>query len=78
MSAPGGPHPAATALVFSPADDIGRMLGDVRRSLAGLGYEHYNPIMSLCTLGLPVSPALKLTDFGVDVEKGEVVELVVR
>lgn len=73
------PLPVCGILSELPADDIGRMLGDVRRSLAGLGYEHYNPIMSLCTLGLPVSPALKLTDFGVvDVEKGEVVELVVR
>lgn len=73
------PLPVCGILSELPADDIGRMLGQVRKSLEGLGYEHYNPIMSLCTLGLPVSPALKLTDFGVvDVEKGEVVELVVR
>ena len=52
------------------------MLGEVRKSLEALGYEHYNPIMSLCTLGLPVSPALKLTDRGlIDVEKGAVVPL---
>lgn len=71
------PLPVCGILSELPADDIGRMLGQVRRSLEGLGYEHYNPIMSLCTLGLPVSPALKLTDVGlVDVEKGEVVNLV--
>lgn len=71
------PLPVCGILSELPADDIGRMLGQVRKSLEGLGYEHYNPIMSLCTLGLPVSPALKLTDVGlVDVEKGEVVNLV--
>ena len=48
------------------------MLVAVRRILK----RHYNPIMSLCTLGLPVSPALKLTDRGlVDVVKGKIVPL---
>lgn len=42
----------------------------VRKSLTDLGYVHNNPIMSVATLGLPVSPALKLTDKGlVDVKK---------
>ncbi len=49
----------------------------VRESLEGLGYRHGNPIMSLGTLGLPVSPALKLTDKGlVDVKQGAVVPLI--
>ena len=70
------PLPVCGILSELPADDIGRMLGEVRKSLETLGYEHYNPIMSLCTLGLPVSPALKLTDRGlIDVEKGAVVPL---
>ena len=44
-----------------------------------LGYRHNNPIMSLGTLGLPVSPALKLTDKGlVDVKQGAVVPLIVE
>ena len=44
-----------------------------------LGYVHNNPIMSVATLGLPVSPALKLTDKGlVDVKKGEIVPLIVN
>ena len=69
--------PVAGILSDEPADEIGRMLGKVRKSLISLGYRHYNPIMSLCTLGLPVSPALKLTDCGlVDVVKGEIVPLV--
>ncbi|KMZ55131.1 adenine deaminase C-terminal domain-containing protein [Dorea sp. D27] len=71
------PLPVAGILSEEPADAIGRMLGRVRKSLISLGYRHYNPIMSLCTLGLPVSPALKLTDCGlVDVVKGETVPLI--
>lgn len=53
-------------------------LKSVRESLEELGYRHNNPIMSLGTLGLPVSPALKLTDVGlVDVKKGCIVPLIV-
>ena len=51
----------------------------VRSSLEELGYRHSNPVMSLGTLGLPVSPALKLTDRGlVDVKRSEVVPLIVE
>ena len=43
-----------------------------------LGYQHYNPIMSLSTNTLPVSPALKITDRGlIDVEKMEIVNLII-
>lgn len=73
------PLPVCGILSELPADEIGTLLGQVRKSMEDLGYHHYNPIMSLCTLGLPVSPALKLTDCGlVDVVKGEVVPLVVQ
>ncbi len=52
-------------------------LKKVRESLRALGYRHSNPIMSLGTLGLPVSPALKLTDMGlVDVRQSVVVPLI--
>ena len=55
----------------------GADLHEVRESLHALGYTHRTPIMSLCTLGLPVSPALKLTDKGlVDVRAGQLVELI--
>lgn len=70
------PLPVAGILSDRPIDEIGPDLKKVRNSLFQLGYRHYNPVMSLCTLGLPVSPALKLTDRGlVDVIKGEIVEL---
>lgn len=43
-----------------------------------LGYKHYNPIMSFCTLSLPVSPALKITDKGlIDVTESKVVNLII-
>jgi adenine deaminase len=54
------------------ADKISR----IREAMIELGYEHYNPIMSLSTNTLPVSPALKLTDKGlIDVEKMKVINL---
>ncbi|MNW20836.1 Adenine deaminase [compost metagenome] len=44
--------------------------------MESLGYNHYNPIMSISTHSLPVSPALKITDFGlIDVVAGKVVPL---
>ena len=48
----------------------GLALKAVRKALQIWEYVHNNPIMSVGTLGLPVSPALKLTDKGlVDVKK---------
>lgn len=60
-------------------EDTALKLKGIRESLAGLGYRHSSPIMSLGTLGLPVSPALKLTDRGlVDVKQSTVVPLIVE
>lgn len=60
-------------------EDTALKLKGIRESLAGLGYRHSSPIMSLGTLGLPVSPALKLTDRGlVDVKQSAVVPLIVE
>lgn len=51
----------------------------VRNALVKQGYKHYNPIMSLSTITLPVSLKLKLTDKGlVDVASGTIVSLVVE
>lgn len=62
-----------------PIEKIGTKLKRVREEMIKQGYKHHNPIMSLCTLTLPVSPALKLTDKGlIDVAKGEIVPLVFR
>lgn len=71
--------PVCGILSDYPLKEIGTRLCQVRESLHQLGYKHANPIMSLGTLGLPVSPALKLTDHGlVDVKLGEIVDLIVE
>ena len=61
----------------APAKEVAKDLKNVREQLQRLGYQHYNPIMSLCTLSLLASPALKISDQGiVDVAKGQVVPLI--
>ena len=63
----------------APAKEIADDLKKVREKLIYLGYKHYNPIMSLCTLSLLASPALKISDKGiVDVSKGKVIPLIKR
>lgn len=69
--------PVCGILSEASIEATGSALKEVRESLIDLGYEHHNPIMSVGTLGLPVSPALKLTDHGlIDVKRGEIVPLV--
>ena len=71
------PLPVCGLLSEASAEQVGADLHEVRKRLHSLGYAHRSPIMSLCTLGLPVSPALKLTDKGlVDVRAGQLVELI--
>lgn len=73
------PLPVGGILSDGTVKEIGLALKKVTDSLTALGYHHYNPVMSLCTLGLPVSPALKLTDVGlIDVIKGQRVPLIVK
>ena len=72
------PLPICGLLSGGSVEQVGSSLCRIRASLNSLGYNHPNPIMSLGTLGLPVSPALKLTDRGlVDVKAGTLVPLVV-
>ena len=72
------PLPVCGILSDRTVEEIGSRLCRIRESLKALGYDHPNPIMSLGTLGLPVSPALKLTDRGlVDVKKSALVPLIV-
>jgi len=59
-----------------PMNELGTQLNKVVTAIRKLGYEHKNPIMSLSTNTLPVSPSIKITDIGLmDVKKGEVVSL---
>nr|WP_268795569.1 adenine deaminase C-terminal domain-containing protein [Paenibacillus sp. Soil766] len=42
----------------------------LRNAMESLGYQHYNPIMSISTHSLPVSPALKITDWKIEFVSG--------
>ncbi|MEA1911704.1 MAG: adenine deaminase C-terminal domain-containing protein [Spirochaetota bacterium] len=66
------------ALLSSKAEKIifVSITSSIQKSLGALGIDHVNPIMSMCTLTLPVSPELKITDKGlIDVRKSKVVPL---
>lgn len=59
-------------------DIIGGKVKEVKGALQTLGYRHYSPIMSLCTISLPVSPELKITDKGlIRVKTGEIVDIII-
>lgn len=69
--------PVAGILSEKSVEELGKEVEKLRGAMKALGYKHYNPIMSLCTLSLPVSPALKITDKGlIDVAESKVVSLI--
>jgi len=73
------PLPVGGILSEEPLYIISKQVEQLTATLQALGYDHYNAIMSLSTLSLPVSPALKITDHGlIDVNKGMVVPLLVE
>ncbi|PKG21811.1 adenine deaminase C-terminal domain-containing protein [Niallia nealsonii] len=73
------PLPVGGILSEEPLDTVSKQVEQLTNALKSLGYEHYNVIMSLSTLSLPVSPALKITDYGlINVNEGKVVPLVVE
>ncbi len=58
---------------------IGRELAGVTAAMRTLGYKHYNPVMSLSTNGLPVSPLLKITDRGlIRFDQNKIVDIFVE
>lgn len=70
--------PVGGILSEEPLDIVGEQVEQLTAALKSLGYKHYNVIMSLSTLSLPVSPALKITDQGlIRVNEGKIVPLVV-
>lgn len=71
--------PVGGILTEEPLEEVAVQVEELRAAMLQLGYRHYNPIMSLSTHSLPVSPALKITDFGlIDVNEGKVVPLIVQ
>lgn len=72
------PLPVAGILSEKTVQELGKEVEILREKMSQLGYKHYNPIMSLCTLSLPVSPDLKITDKGlIDVNQGKIVNLII-
>lgn len=68
--------PVAGILSEEPINILGGKLKEVREALRALGYKHNNEIMSLSTLSLPVSPALKISDKGlIRVKEQKIVSL---
>lgn len=69
--------PVGGILSDKSVSETGKELAKVVKALKNQGYRSINPIMSLCTVSLPVSPALKITDMGlVDVNNGKIVDLI--
>ncbi|MFD4708299.1 adenine deaminase C-terminal domain-containing protein [Streptomyces sp. NPDC058430] len=56
------PLPVGGVLSARPAARVAEEAGAVRAALEAWGWEHLNPFMSVSTLTLAVSPALKITD----------------
>lgn len=70
--------PVGGILTEEPLDIAAQSVKQLREAMQSLGYEHYNPIMSIATHSLPVSPHLKITDHGlIDVNSGKIVPLIV-
>lgn len=71
--------PVGGILSEEPLDILAEKLKGIRQALKALGYHHHNEIMSLSTLSLPVSPALKISDRGlINVNEQEIVSLFVE
>lgn len=71
--------PVGGILTEVPLEQVAKEVEQLRKAMESLGYCHYNPIMSISTHSLPVSPALKITDFGlIDVNEGKVVPLIIN
>lgn len=56
------PLPVGGVLSARPASDVADQAAAVRAALEDWGWRHLNPFMSVSTLTLAVSPALKITD----------------
>ena len=71
--------PVGGILSEEPMAILASKLNAIADSMKKLGFEHRNPVMSFCTLTLPVSPSLKITDKGViRTEDGKIMDLILE
>lgn len=60
-----------------PMELLGTQIAGVRKEMDDLGWHNANVLMSMSTLALPVSPAIKMTDYGyLDTRSQEKVPLI--
>lgn len=70
--------PVAGILSELAIPELAQEVAHLKNSITSLGYNNKNVLMSFSTLGLAVSPALKITDVGlVDVANQKVVPLII-
>jgi adenine deaminase len=73
------PLQVAGILTEVPLKVAGTQLSKVTYALKNLGWSNANPIMSMGTVALPVSPELKVTDRGlIDVRSGSITSLFIN
>ncbi|GII51693.1 adenine deaminase [Planotetraspora thailandica] len=58
------PLPVGGVMSDQPAETVARKTAELRAALVDWGWANANPFMSVSTLGLPVSPEVKVTDRG--------------
>ncbi|MEQ3550336.1 adenine deaminase C-terminal domain-containing protein [Pseudonocardia nematodicida] len=58
------PLPVGGVMSDRPAAEVADAAREIRSAVRAWGWDHANPFMSLTTLTLPVSPAVKITDRG--------------
>lgn len=69
--------PVGGILSEEPMAVLAEKLQNIAESMRNLGFEHRNPLMSFCTLTLPVSPSLKITDKGlIRTADGKIMDLI--
>jgi len=73
------PLPIGGIISDEPLPVVSQNIKNVRGKMKQLGYKNTNEIMSFSTLSLPVSPQIKITDFGMmDVHNHELIPIVER
>ena len=71
--------PVAGILSDKDMVSIGNELSEVTKAMKELGYDHYSPVMSFSTNGLPVSQLIKITDKGlVKLNENKIVNLLME
>ncbi len=71
--------PFAGIMSVEEASNTARNIALIREALVKLGYNHFDPLKSLTTLTLTVSPELKITPRGLfDVKEGRIISLFVE